>query len=56
MGIKQLHNDNLRKLPNEYGDVSVMIAYFVTSCQPINLFYCPLGFGEMGVLFVLPGP
>ena len=32
------------------------IAYFVTSCQPINLFYCPLGFGEMGVLFVLPGP
>ena len=26
MGIKQLYNDNLRKLPNEYGDVSVMIA------------------------------
>ena len=24
MGIKQLNNDNLRKLPNEYGDVSVM--------------------------------
>ena len=24
MGIKQLSNDNLRKLPNEYGDVSVM--------------------------------
>ena len=24
MGIKQLYNDNLRKLPNEYGDVSVM--------------------------------
>ena len=24
MGIKVLHNDNLRKLPNEYGDVSVM--------------------------------
>ena len=24
MGIKQLCNDNLRKLPNEYGDVSVM--------------------------------
>ena len=23
MGIKQLYNDNLRKLPNEYGDVSV---------------------------------
>ena len=25
MGIKQLYNDNLRKLPNEYEDVSVMI-------------------------------
>ena len=24
MGIKQLYNDNFRKLPNEYGDVSVM--------------------------------
>ena len=24
MGIKQLYNDNLRKLPNEYGDISVM--------------------------------
>ena len=29
MGIKQLYNDNLRKLPNEYGDVSVMIAKVV---------------------------
>ena len=26
MGIKQLYNDNLRKLPNEYGEVSVMSA------------------------------
>ena len=25
MGIKQLYNDNLRKLPNKYGDVSVMV-------------------------------
>ena len=25
MGIKQLYNDNLRKIPNEYGDVSVML-------------------------------
>ena len=25
MGIKQFYNDNLRELPNEYGDVSVMI-------------------------------
>ena len=24
MGIKQLYNDNLRKLSREYGDVSVM--------------------------------
>ena len=24
MGIKQLYNDNLQKLPNEYWDVSVM--------------------------------
>ena len=24
MGIQQLYNDNVRKLPNEYGDVSVM--------------------------------
>ena len=30
MGIKQLYNDNLRKLPNEYGDVSVMV-YFCIS-------------------------
>ena len=27
MGIKQLYNDNLRKLPNEYGEVSVMIIH-----------------------------
>ena len=27
MGIKQLYNDNLRKLPNEYGDVSVMMIH-----------------------------
>ena len=25
MGIKQLYNDDLRKLPNKYGDVSVML-------------------------------
>ena len=28
MGIKQLYNDNLRKLPNEYGDVSVLPGYY----------------------------
>ena len=27
MGIKQLYNDTLRKLPNEYGDVSVMVGW-----------------------------
>ena len=26
MDIKQLDNDNLRKLPNKYGDVSVMVS------------------------------
>ena len=30
MGIKQLYNDNLRKLPNEYGDVSVMVGFVMT--------------------------
>ena len=28
MGIKQLSIDNLRKLPNEYGGVSVMIEQY----------------------------
>ena len=27
MGIKQIYNDNLRKLPKEYGDVSVMVSW-----------------------------
>ena len=31
MGIKQLYNDNLRKLPNEYGDVSVMFNHQLSS-------------------------
>ena len=31
MGIKQLNNDNLRKLPNEYGGISVMTGYPVLS-------------------------
>ena len=30
MSIKQLYNDNLRKLPNEYGDVSVMLNSLIT--------------------------
>ena len=29
MGIKQLYNDNLWKLPNEYRDVSVMRKLFL---------------------------
>ena len=33
MGIKQLFNDNLRKLPNEYGDVSVMFCIHLESYQ-----------------------
>ena len=28
MGIKQLHNDNLQKLPNKYGDISIMCMIF----------------------------
>ena len=35
MVIKQLYNDDLRKLPNEYGDVSVM----VTSGKDFQTFY-----------------
>ena len=43
MGIKQLYNDNLRKLPNEYGDVSVMqnfttIFHSVQEIGPFLLF------------------
>ena len=46
MGIKQLYNDNLRKLPIEYGDVSVMqsstdyLSLFVSSqtyCSPQDI-------------------
>ena len=37
MGIKQLYNDNLRKLPNEYGDVSVM--FFNSQPQSSVSFY-----------------
>ena len=39
MGIKYLYNDNLRKLPNEYGDVSVMqIAKIFLLFGSINIF------------------
>ena len=36
MGIKQLYNDNLRNLPNEYGDVSVM--YNLKKITPLFCF------------------
>ena len=39
MGIKQLYNDNLRTLPNEYGDVSVMISNSWVSTNFINTLY-----------------
>ena len=38
MGIKQLYNDNLRKITNEYGDVSVMILVLTFAYDQI----CPL--------------
>ena len=37
MGIKQLYNDNLRKLPNEYGDVSVMRFGAFAFSQVVNV-------------------
>ena len=40
-GHKQLYNDNLRKLPNEYGDVSVMFSFnfrFVRLCVCVCIF------------------
>ena len=43
MGIKQLYNDNLRKLPNEYGDVSVML-YLVRFFTNSRLFASVLFF------------
>ena len=39
MGIKQLYNDNLRKLPNEYGDVSVMRASDFLVCYYAMVFH-----------------
>ena len=40
MGIKQLYNDYLRKLPNEYGEVSVM------NVLKLILFTAKPGFAE----------
>ena len=44
MGIKQLYNDNLRKLPNEYEDVSVMVlninfAAMQVTDDDVSIFY-----------------
>ena len=36
MGIKQLYNDNLRKLPNEYGDVSIVLMAIKTNLTAIR--------------------
>ena len=36
MGIKLLYNDNLRKVPNEYGDVSAMQAVDVFVVQAME--------------------
>ena len=43
MGIKQLYNDILRKLPSEYGDVSVMsqLIYIFLKFQCV---FCALNF------------
>ena len=38
MDIKQLYNDNLRKLPKEYGDVSVMIVFVIGFLQGFKLY------------------
>ena len=59
MGIKQLYNDNLRKLPNEYGDVSVMqssLKTFDNTGFGFGIFGCEklyfLGFQEILKIFV----
>ena len=39
MGIKQLYNDNLRKLPNEYGDVSIMLIYPLHQRHKLKVFF-----------------
>ena len=39
MGIKQLYNDNLRKLPNEYGDISVMMYLKYLQCTSVPNMY-----------------
>ena len=38
MGIKQFYNDNLRKLPNKYGDVSVMNEYAIQEFKKVKLY------------------
>ena len=49
MVIKQLYNDNLRKLPNEYGDVSVMIVVSLDSVKTEVSFF--LGLAKVFFLF-----
>ena len=47
MGIKQLYNDNLPKLPNEYGNVSVMVRLPFTKDANVNLSYFLVNFVEI---------
>ena len=43
MGIKQLYNDNLRKLTNEYGDVSVIQTISCRYVDAMNHCQCRSG-------------
>ena len=50
MGIKHLYNDNLRKLPNKYGDVSVMPIHNAKKHQESNMYIFLLHHPFMGII------
>ena len=50
MGIKQLYNDNLRKLPKEYGDVSVMAQ---TNCESLIMSHSRLKVIKVAVFWLI---
>ena len=50
MGIKQLYNDNLRTLPNEYGDVSVMSLEALPSAKFWKSENGPISWTEWNIL------
>ena len=52
MGIKQLYNDNLRKLQNEYGDVSVMLISSLTNTIISQMWQLPLHFQAAPNIFI----